>query len=264
MALVEFPIKQIEVIDAPIVHVNKGQWVWDSNKRDHYNLWICLEGVAEIVCDGVCYPVKPWTAFLFPPGMVVLGTSTGDCLRNFTVHWLPHESEGVGGEISVLGVQLRDIEVAKPLINYLLRLPVYRDAFAQQQMEQFAIGLMGVVWRECHSPRVGVFDGLIYQQIERLRSGQDLFISVDALAAELNISRIHYTRCFSRLTKDSPNRFLINLRIERACVLLKETDWTIETIASTIGYADAYFFSRQFRSVQGVSPGGFREGLVGS
>ena len=258
MDLTVFPINQIEVVDTPLIYTNKGRWQWDTVARDHYNLWICLEGSAEMSCDGVTYAIKPWTAFLLPPSMAIYGTSDGGFFQNFSAHWLPiGDSEFELGS-SGLGVQLRDIEVVKPLINYLLRLPVYQDALGTQQLKQFVIALLGVFWRECHAPRVGVFDARIYQQIERLRSGQDLFISVDALADELKISRMHYSRCFTQLTQVAPNRFLINLRVERACVLLRQTDWTIEMIASTIGYSDAYFFSRQFRSVQGVSPGQYR------
>jgi len=262
MEIKPLPMTQLELIDAPFIYENKGSWVWESTQRDHYNLWICLEGNAELVCDGVVHAVGPWSAFILPPSSEIVGHSYEGFLGNFSAHWMPVDDKSVALDFDVIGVKIREFGVAMAIIQYLLRLPVYSDRFASQQSEQLVLSLLGIVWRERYSLKVGPSDALIYRQIERIRSGQDLFISVDALAAEAKLSRMHYTRVFTQLTTLSPNRYLIQQRIERACVLLKETNWTIDRISSVIGYADAYFFGRQFRRVQGQSPGLYRDSKV--
>lgn len=262
MEIESFPLDRVELVDAPFVYENNGSWGWESTHRDHYNLWICLEGNAELICDGITYDVVPWSAFILPPDMEVVGHLDEGSLRNFSAHWMP--ADGVSGVtgFDILGVKIREVEVVMPLIQYLLRLPVYPDTFATKQSEQLLISILGIVWRERHSLKVGSSDALIYRQIERLRSGGDLFISVDALAAEAKLSRMHYTRVFTQLTTLPPNRYLIQLRIERASVLLMDTNWTIDRIASEVGYADAYFFGRQFRRIQGQSPGRYRKRML--
>ena len=47
---------------------------------------------------------------------------------------------------------------------------------------------------------------------------------------------------------------------ERARELLLTTRLSVQDIAETVGYTDPYYFSRQFRRVNGVSPRAFRDG----
>jgi AraC-like DNA-binding protein len=46
--------------------------------------------------------------------------------------------------------------------------------------------------------------------------------------------------------------------MSRARELLDTTDQAVAEIARALGYADPFYFSRQFRSVHGVSPSGYR------
>ena len=41
--------------------------------------------------------------------------------------------------------------------------------------------------------------------------------------------------------------------------LLESTDLSISSIAMELGYADHYFFARQFKQKVGITPGKFRE-----
>ena len=47
--------------------------------------------------------------------------------------------------------------------------------------------------------------------------------------------------------------------LARASELLVTTDMPVSEIAQSVGYADPFYFSRQFRSVRGCSPTRFRE-----
>ncbi len=52
----------------------------------------------------------------------------------------------------------------------------------------------------------------------------------------------------------SPMQYVIQLRISRAKVLLKETHWTLDVIASQLGYASGLSLSKVFKQKEGVSP----------
>ena len=53
--------------------------------------------------------------------------------------------------------------------------------------------------------------------------------------------------------------YVKRLRMARARQLLVTSDHTIAEIASIVGYADAFYFSRQFYVVHGASSTQFRE-----
>lgn len=48
--------------------------------------------------------------------------------------------------------------------------------------------------------------------------------------------------------------YITRVRIDEAKRLLKETDEKIYQIAAKVGFEDAYYFSKIFKNVAGVSP----------
>jgi len=214
-------------------------------------------------CGDATYEVTPWTVFLLPPRMEIHGFSedTNERIKNFAVHWLPLEPCDVFDQSPILGHDLREVDTAQSLMQSISRLSVHRDPLSTQQSEWSLLQLLSLIWREVQTPNESSVDRLIYRQIERIRSGEDLFLSVESLAAEVHLSRIHYGRCFKKITKEAPNQFLIRQRIERACMLLRETDWTIEVLAERVGYKDVFFFCRQFKRVMQMTPRQYRQGV---
>lgn len=80
----------------------------------------------------------------------------------------------------------------------------------------------------------------------------------DGLAAELNMSDRHLRRLFRKQTGVSMHRYYMQRRIARARVLLQRTDLPVKVVAHELGFADVYYFSRQFKAICGVPPGRFR------
>ena len=68
----------------------------------------------------------------------------------------------------------------------------------------------------------------------------------------------YYAHVFKRLTGFSVRNFAIRCRMNLARSLLATTDHRIGEIASDLGYADALYFSRQFKAFNGMPPREFR------
>ena len=56
----------------------------------------------------------------------------------------------------------------------------------------------------------------------------------------------------------SPQAFLIQVRLEQAALLLRETDLSIGSVAQSAGYNDALSFSKAFRQKYGLSPSEYK------
>ena len=54
-------------------------------------------------------------------------------------------------------------------------------------------------------------------------------------------------------------QFSRQVRMERACELLGTTNYTIQTIAEMIGFAEGNNFQAAFKTVMGISPGKWRK-----
>src|ERR1051325_327839 len=83
-------------------------------------------------------------------------------------------------------------------------------------------------------------------------------IQVAALAARASISPSHFFALFKRETGSPPIDYFIRLRMGRARELLESTGVSVKEVAATLGYQDPFYFSRLFKSVNGVAPTDYR------
>ena len=81
---------------------------------------------------------------------------------------------------------------------------------------------------------------------------------LDRLAAQAGLSRFHFQRLFKRALGVSPSRYHINLRMNLARQLLRETKKSVVEVALEVGYADPSHFAKLFRREIGLSPSDYR------
>ena len=83
-------------------------------------------------------------------------------------------------------------------------------------------------------------------------------ISLDDISKNMYISPVYISKTFKEKTGESPINYLINLRLEKAKNLLLTTEAPIKVIAHSVGYSDAYYFSKLFKKYYEYSPHKFR------
>jgi AraC family transcriptional regulator len=82
--------------------------------------------------------------------------------------------------------------------------------------------------------------------------------NLDRLASQAGLSRFHFQRLFKAATGVSPSHYQINLRMNEARRLLRETKMSVVDVALEIGYANPSHFARLFRRETGLSPSDYR------
>lgn len=82
--------------------------------------------------------------------------------------------------------------------------------------------------------------------------------SLDRLAAQAGLSKFHFARLFKGALGVSPSRYHINLRINLARRLLRETKKSVVDVALEVGYANPSHFAQLFRRETGLSPSDYR------
>ncbi len=83
--------------------------------------------------------------------------------------------------------------------------------------------------------------------------------SVGAVSKHFGMSRGTLYNIFKGSSYGSPGRFLARLKMDAAVYLLRQTGWSLQNIADELGYETIDSFSKAFKSVQGVSPSGYRK-----
>jgi AraC-like DNA-binding protein len=135
---------------------------------------------------------------------------------------------------------------------------------ASAMIEGLSLQAGAVVAREfCASAAAVVKGGLspwqLRQVVEFMRQNLATDIMVADIAAISGLSRFHFTRAFKDSTGIAPGQYLKQMRIERACDLLAQTELSIGDVAKHAGYDAPQAFSRLFRQAIGTSPREFRQ-----
>ncbi len=83
-------------------------------------------------------------------------------------------------------------------------------------------------------------------------------ISLKDIADHCCVSMFHFSRIFKMFTSYSPNKFLINLRLKNAEVLLQNTTLPVTQICFSSGFNSLEYFSFAFNQKYGIPPSKFR------
>ncbi|TWT75695.1 HTH-type transcriptional activator RhaS [Posidoniimonas polymericola] len=84
-------------------------------------------------------------------------------------------------------------------------------------------------------------------------------ITLENLAELSHLSVSQFKRVFKQLFRQTPAKYVTHVRINAACLMLRETSLTLESIAVRTGFYDASHFSRLFKAEMNQTPRSFRE-----
>lgn len=79
-------------------------------------------------------------------------------------------------------------------------------------------------------------------------------LTVDFIAQEVGISRVHLYRKLKEITDQTSQEFVRNIRLAKAAEMLKQKKYSIAELSEAVGYNSPSAFSTAFKSLYGVSP----------
>ena len=83
-------------------------------------------------------------------------------------------------------------------------------------------------------------------------------LDVATLARAAHVSPAHFTREFRRAFGETPHRYLLTRRLERAAALLRNTDRSVADICLSVGLMSVGSFTTSFGKLYGMSPTAYR------
>jgi AraC family transcriptional regulator len=83
-------------------------------------------------------------------------------------------------------------------------------------------------------------------------------IDLNDLAAQANMSKYHFLRCFRKVVGMTPHQFVLSLRMRRAAFRLTATSESVVSIAMDCGFGDLSTFNQHFGKFFGKSPSQLR------
>jgi two-component system response regulator YesN len=89
-------------------------------------------------------------------------------------------------------------------------------------------------------------------------------LTLRAISLQLGTSPNYLGKLFVKESGQSFRRYLITIRMDHACRLLRESDASVQQIAYDVGFTDPSNFCHTFRSTFSMTPGDYRDGIRAS
>ncbi|MFB9924934.1 AraC family transcriptional regulator [Amycolatopsis halotolerans] len=132
---------------------------------------------------------------------------------------------------------------------------VGKDRPGQQQVLDRMLDLMLVSALRTWFDNAPVqLDPVVSAALKHLREDPARSWTVAELAAEAGVSRAALARRFTEQVGEPPMAYLAGRRVSLAAELLRTTEYTVDTIARTVGYANAFALSVAFKRRRGIRP----------
>ncbi|GAA3618554.1 AraC family transcriptional regulator [Microlunatus ginsengisoli] len=278
-----FPGQRLHVLPAPLVQQAAGRvptsrlLVTDAGYFPHAAMHgrvrrsgaaqaiviMCADGSGWCELDGLRHDVGPGEVLVIPPRLP--HRYYADAERPWSIWWLHVTGEDVPDLLTAIGLSAGSptATMADPIGMFALAEAVC-DVLARDETSASLTAAAGAAWHllaKLAAERDGRSNGRapISRVQDHLREHLAAPVDVSALAELAGFSPSHFSARFKAVTGFSVTEYVKRLRMARARQLLITSDHTVAEIAAAVGYADAFYFSRQFHAVSGLSPRAFRD-----
>lgn len=226
-----------------------------GNNVNHNELIFHFSGHATVLFDDLILETMPNTIRFLPKGETkrydVIRHERGECIdvcfdadrpiseKAFVVDTKQNE------KLASLFKRIFSTWVSKKEGYYFESISLLYRIFAEMQKDNA-------------SPKL--YAAKIAPALDLIHSG---FLSTDfslsELAAACNMGESYFEKLFKRVYGITPKKYIIQLKINHACDLLRLERYTVTQTAELSGFSDVYFFSRQFKEYMGVPPTRFAQ-----
>ncbi len=239
---------------------------------DYWEFVCVLEGVLKQLVNGVVRHDKPGTIMLIRAHDVhELFGSDGCVFINMMFHtrWLQHLD--IMLETSALSTSLTRqneipwVRLPKSVFSGVVK--DLRQLFPENSVEQmkmrFArlfVRLMtdhfcqDIITQDKHVK----MHAWLRQVLGSIDENPDHVPTVEELVTMSNRSAEHVSRSFRRYLGMTPSMYLNRKRLQQACRLLTHTDLPLLDVCYSVGFENASYFFRWFKSIYGMTPRSYR------
>lgn len=223
---------------------------------------LCTDGRGWCTVDGVNHPVRAGQAVVIPPGVPHAYGSDRD--HPWTLWWMHldgHDLPGLlaaGGPVGPATVRtpaklFRAVSLLEEVVEHMERGLDPSAVFAASAAAWHFLAVLAD-----GAGAQGSRSDVVERAKDHLQRNLAEGASVAGLAAMARLSPSHFATLFRRQVGLPVLQYQTQLRMARARELLDTTDLPVASIAAEVGYPDAFYFSRQFRSIHGTTALGYR------
>lgn len=234
---------------------------------DQHILIYCLEGSGEVIIKKNKHGIEAGDFFVVP--MKTAHTYSANEFTPWTIYWIHFKGNISSSLIDLLNKRIngykgfikyneQSISLFNEMYNQLER-GYGKDSLIYANMCLYHF-LSAVIYNYRFDPNDKFsHKDAIDNAIDFISSHISEMLTLEKMAASVNLSPSHFSYSFKKKTGFSPIEYFNHLKVQKACQYLLFTDLRIREIAEELGIDDPYYFSRMFTKVMGISPKNYKE-----
>ena len=226
---------------------------------DVYLLEYCAEGYGTVWINENTFALGPGDCYMILPGdRVRFGADPDEPRRGYTCVLDGLLIEKMAGALGVTSqnpyIQKEQTDIIVPVLEQLLQMQSENDMGAESRRLSILYGMIGKLLSDRPNEN---WDVWVKQVIGLIDTQYHRSVTVQSLAESLGMDRSYFTRRFKEKTGVTPYAYLTDVRVEKACFLLKQQDISVGAVALAVGL-EPRNFSRIFKAVMGMTPQQYR------
>lgn len=238
---------------------------------DQYVLIYCVDGSGWYRIGDKEYKVRKNQFFILPAGKPhTYGADEGD---GWSIYWI-HFRGGLAGLYADGANKPQEIKItttSRVSERHNIFEEIFHTLEQSQNLEHLRYSssllhhyLASMRYLEQYRQAVsnGETDNVVDAAIHYMKENIENRISIKDVVKYIGYSSTRFLTLFKKQTGCTPLNYFNQLKIERSCKLLKETDMKINQICYKIGIEDSLYFSRLFSKTMGMSPREYRMAAV--
>ena len=250
-----------------------GRYVTDSHSHDHVSIIYILDGAASYEIGGRIHHAETGMLFICNPGVThhrIVGerermSEFQVAVNNLSLKGLPpgcllppeddpiipllHHSQAFHNCCEDIVMEQKRNDPASPLMLKCLVMKLIVTLLKEKYIHTDTNVKSDFTLEKYE--KGNIVDAIVSFMNENFMQP----ISLARISENAYLSPVYISRVFKELMGESPINYLIRVRLARACERMQQQpDISIRAVAVSVGYDDAYYFSKLFKKHYGISP----------
>ena len=248
------------------LEVGRGS-IWNTGEKLENNMLVyCTKGSGILMISDEQIPVSGDQFFIIPQGDIfkyysVLDTNS----RLLVVHFNGKHSQLLGKEFSVVRSLISSVNnlVANREMLFEEIFKNLSKGFHDENLEyvNFCFGHLLATFiyaNKSGDDLANDSNPAIRRAIDYMNKNLKLKLTLQQISCEAGYSPTYFTTLFKQETGYSPLSYFSHLKILKATEFLDYTKSKVKEISFFLGYADPYYFTKDFTKRMGMSPRQYR------
>ena len=266
------PVKQLNITDLNMYQCGEEACApghsFGPAVRDHFLIHYILKGKGFFQVGGETYHLTQGQGFLICPDMVTYYEADSENPWHYV--WV-----GFHGLKAEAYLDEANLTMDRPIFRYDQD-DFVKDCFVQMMetkklVKSREMRLLGLLYLFL-SQLIETADGkrfsdngekrkeaYVKQALAFIEKNYSRKISIAEIARDIGLDRSYLCAVFKQCLHVSPQHFLINYRMTKACELMQNGALSIGDISRSVGYEDPLLFSKMFKKMRKISPRAFRK-----